>query len=69
MIWPRHGEIAGVLQRPIEAAKQTLDRLGPGQRLAEGPDGVGIGNRITEPETEKPLEAQPVLDLELRLFV
>ena len=59
---PAHGEIAGLPQRGVEAREQRLHRAGPLQRLAEGPDGVGVRHRVGQAEPEEAHEGQPVLD-------
>lgn len=49
-----------IAQSRIEALEQTLDGVGLGQVLAEGPDRVGIGNRIGDPKPKEPLPGQAV---------
>ena len=72
MIWPLPNrkprrQKPGPCQRRVKALKQNLDRrlardLGPGQRFAEGPDRIGVGHGVSQPQTEKPHERQPVPD-------
>jgi hypothetical protein len=59
---PRHGEITGGAELPVEQLEQPLDRAGPGQRLAERPDGVGVGNGVAV--WRAIAERDPVLILE-----
>jgi hypothetical protein len=64
-----HREVASGPQRLVEEREQGLDRAGPGQRLAEGPDRVGVRHRIAEAEPEKAHPGQSVAQVELSALV
>ena len=49
----RHRDIAGSANRLIEPDKQSLDRIGLHQPLPERPDRAGIGNPVTETQSQK----------------
>jgi hypothetical protein len=49
-------------------AGRPLQRC-PGERLAEGPDRVGVRHRISQPEPEEAHEREPVLDQEFGALV
>jgi hypothetical protein len=66
---PAHGEVSAVAQIRVEAGEQTVDRLRPGQKLAEQPDRAGVLNPPMQVEAQEAHEAQPVADLELGLLV
>ena len=53
----------------VEPAEQGVERAGPGQRLAEGPERVRIRHRIARPEAEEPHPGQPVAQVELGALV
>ena len=64
---PAHRQEAGGTQGRLVGVEQYRDGrlahdLGPGECLAEGPDRVGIRNRIGQPEPEEAHEGDPVLD-------
>src|SRR5215211_4800175 len=61
----RHGQVPFCLQGRIEGGEQALDRARPRQLLAEEPDGLGIWNRMLQPEPKKAHEREAVADLEL----
>src|SRR5215217_1016926 len=62
----RHGQVPFCLQGRIEGGEQALDRAGPRQLLAEEPDGLGIWNRMLQPEPKKAHEREAVADLTRR---
>lgn len=71
---PAHRQEAGLPQGHVVGREQPLDRrptrdLGPGERLAERPDRVGVGHRVGQSEPEEAHEREPVLDQELRALV
>ena len=66
---PAHREVSAVAKMRVEAGEQNVDRLGPGQELAEQPDRAGVRNSPMQVEAQKTHEAQPVADLELGLLV
>jgi hypothetical protein len=66
---PAHREIATLGERSIEAGEQPLDRLGLHQPLTEQPDRRCVRYRAIKPDTQEPLERQPILDLELARLV
>ena len=68
-IWPAHGDVPGLAQRRVEPVEQRLDRLGPGQLLAEQPDRAGVGNPVGQAQPEKPHERQAVIDQKLGALV
>src|SRR5438067_3034871 len=57
-----HSKIAQRSQRLVEAKKQSVDDFGLLQGFPEGPDRIGVGNRIGEPQSQKPHEGQPILN-------
>jgi len=57
-----HGEVAALLQLPVEVGEQRLERAGLGELLAEQPDRIGVGRRRPQIEAEKPQPAQPIAD-------
>jgi hypothetical protein len=61
----RHRDVAGLADRCVEAREQRLDRPGPRQPLAEGPDRLRIRHPVREVEAEEAHERQPVVDQEL----
>ena len=65
----RHCQIAGSAQGLVEQSEQPLDRPGPGQRLTERPDRVGIGNSIPQAQPEKAHPRQPVAQIKLGALV
>ena len=64
-----HGDVTGLAQRRVEPVEQRLDRLGPGQLLAEQPDRAGVGNPVGQAQPEKPHERQAVVDQKLGTLV
>src|SRR5215213_3564192 len=62
----RHGQVPFCLQGRIEGGEQALDRARPRQLLAEEPDGLGIWNRMLQPEPKKAHEREAVADLTRR---
>lgn len=54
---------------PVETGEQVPDRSDLGQMFAEQPDRLGVRHLVGKPETEKPHERQPVLDLKFGLIV
>ena len=71
---PAHRQEAGGTQGRLVGREQHLDGwlardLGPGERLAIGPDRVGIRHRVGQPKPEEAHEREPVLDQELRALV
>ena len=48
-----HSKIARRSQRLVEAKKQSVDDFGLLQGFPEGPDRIGVGNRIGEPQSQK----------------
>ena len=66
---PAHGDVPGLAQRRVEPVEQQLDRLGPGQLLAEQPDRAGVGNPVGQAQPEKPHERQAVVDQKLAPLV
>lgn len=59
---PAHGEETSRPQRRLIGVEQHLDRRLPvelrlGERFPEGPDGVGVGYRVGEPQGGKAHES------------
>jgi hypothetical protein len=64
-----HGEVALVLQISVEQIKQVFHCARLRQRLAIEPQGLGVGNRVFDPQAEKPHEREAVAKLIFRLIV
>ncbi len=65
----RHRDVAGLPDRPVEAAEQRLDRAGLRQPLAERPDRLRVRHPVGEAEPEEAHEGEPVVDQELGAVV
>jgi hypothetical protein len=66
---PAHRQIAAGPQRGIKAREQRVHRARPLERLAEGPDRVGVRHRVGQPQTQEAHEGEAVLDQILAALV
>lgn len=63
------GDETALIKVGVEGAEKIFEHAGLGQFLAELANGVLVGNVVGIGNTEKPMEAAAIKNLELSLFV